>query len=122
MPTTLSSSPAGSTTPDAVRHGPGRSGLRALYINCPLKKRPEPSHTRRLIDAGAAIMRRHVHGSTAFEAAPQDPLSWRIGSRTRSVVPLESDSMVISPECRSTTIRREMSRPSPVPLPTSLVV
>ena len=30
--------------------------------------------------------------------------------------------MVISPEWRSTTIRREMSRPRPVPLPTSLVV
>ena len=30
--------------------------------------------------------------------------------------------MAISPSCRSTTIRRAMSRPRPVPLPTSLVV
>ena len=32
------------------------SGLRALYVNCTLKKSPEPSHTQLLIDRSAAIM------------------------------------------------------------------
>ena len=35
------------------------SGLRALYINGTLKRSPEPSHTQGLIDASAAIMRKH---------------------------------------------------------------
>ena len=35
------------------------SGLSAVYINCTLKKSPEPSHTEGLIDASAAIMRKH---------------------------------------------------------------
>ncbi len=35
------------------------SGLRAMYINCTLKKSPELSHTAGLIDASAAIMRKH---------------------------------------------------------------
>ncbi|HWH33301.1 MAG TPA: flavodoxin family protein [Egibacteraceae bacterium] len=33
------------------------SDLRALYINCTLKRSPEPSHTQTLIDRSAAIMR-----------------------------------------------------------------
>ena len=48
----------------------------------------------------------------------QDPS----GSRTRTTVAPGADSTPISPPCRSTTMRREMSRPRPVPLPTSLVV
>ena len=35
------------------------SGLRATYINCTLKRSPEPSHTQGLVDASAAIMREH---------------------------------------------------------------
>lgn len=35
------------------------SGLSAVYINCTLKKSPELSHTEGLIDASAAIMRKH---------------------------------------------------------------
>ena len=38
---------------------PDFSGLRAMYLNCTLKKSPEPSHTQGLIDASAAIMRKH---------------------------------------------------------------
>jgi multimeric flavodoxin WrbA len=34
-------------------------GLRAMYINCTLKRSPELSHTGGLVDASAAIMRRH---------------------------------------------------------------
>ena len=34
-------------------------GLRALYINCTLKKSPDLSHTGGLVDASAEIMRRH---------------------------------------------------------------
>ena len=33
-------------------------GLRALYLNCTLKKSPEQSHTGGLVDASAAVMRR----------------------------------------------------------------
>jgi multimeric flavodoxin WrbA len=35
------------------------SGLRALYINCTLKRSPERSHTQGLVDRSAAIMRKH---------------------------------------------------------------
>ena len=35
------------------------SGLRATFINCTLKRSPEPSHTQGLVDASAAIMREH---------------------------------------------------------------
>ncbi|MGN6162071.1 MAG: flavodoxin family protein [Marmoricola sp.] len=35
------------------------SGLRAMYINCTLKRRPEVSNTQGLIDASVGIMRKH---------------------------------------------------------------
>jgi len=35
------------------------TGLRATFLNCTLKRSPEPSHTQGLVDASAAIMRRH---------------------------------------------------------------
>ncbi len=35
------------------------SGLKATYVNCTLKKSPEPSHTQGLVDVSAAIMRKH---------------------------------------------------------------
>ena len=35
------------------------SGLRAMFINCTLKKSPEPSHTQGLVDISSAIMRKH---------------------------------------------------------------
>jgi len=35
------------------------SGLRAMFINCTLKRSPEVSHTQGLVDASAAIMRKH---------------------------------------------------------------
>jgi multimeric flavodoxin WrbA len=34
-------------------------GLRAMFINCTLKPSPELSHTQGLVDASAAVMRRH---------------------------------------------------------------
>ena len=45
----------------------------------------------------------------------------RAGMRTRSTVSPGRESMVIVPPWRSTTMRCAMSRPRPVPLPTSLV-
>src|SRR4051812_3479910 len=33
--------------------------LRALFINCTLKRSPEPSHTQGLADLSIAIMRKH---------------------------------------------------------------
>ena len=38
---------------------PDFPGLRATFVNCTLKKSPEPSHTQGLVDASAAIMRKH---------------------------------------------------------------
>lgn len=35
------------------------SGLRALYVNCTLKRSPEPSHTQGLVDRSVAVMREH---------------------------------------------------------------
>ena len=35
------------------------TGLKATYVNCTLKKSPEPSHTQGLVDASAGIMRKH---------------------------------------------------------------
>jgi multimeric flavodoxin WrbA len=35
------------------------SGLRAMFINCTLKKSPERSHTEGLVDISSAIMRKH---------------------------------------------------------------
>jgi len=41
---------------------PNFDGLRALFINCTLKRSPEISHTQGLVDASAHIMRKHgVH-------------------------------------------------------------
>jgi multimeric flavodoxin WrbA len=38
-------------------HGYDFSDLRALYVNCTLKRSPEPSHTQLLMDRSMAIMR-----------------------------------------------------------------
>lgn len=38
---------------------PDFSDLRALYVNCTLKRSPEVSHTQGLIDASVALMREH---------------------------------------------------------------
>jgi len=35
------------------------TGLRAMFINCTLKRSPEPSHTEGLVEASAAVMRKH---------------------------------------------------------------
>jgi multimeric flavodoxin WrbA len=35
------------------------TGLRAMFINCTLKRSPEPSHTEGLVEASAALMRKH---------------------------------------------------------------
>ena len=35
------------------------TGLRATFVNCTLKRSPEPSNTQALVDISAAIMRKH---------------------------------------------------------------
>jgi len=35
------------------------SGLRAMFLNCTLKRSPDLSHTAGLVDASAAVMRKH---------------------------------------------------------------
>jgi hypothetical protein len=46
------------------------SGLTALFVNCTLKRSPEPSHTQGLIDASSAIM--FKHGVTVEEIRAVD--------------------------------------------------
>jgi multimeric flavodoxin WrbA len=43
---------------DAAEHGPRFDELRALFINCTLKRSPERSHTDGLVQRSAGIMRR----------------------------------------------------------------
>ncbi len=38
---------------------PDYTGLRAMFINCTLKRSPELSHTEGLVEASAAVMRKH---------------------------------------------------------------
>ncbi|HWD46014.1 MAG TPA: flavodoxin family protein, partial [Actinomycetota bacterium] len=47
------------TDPISTAGGWRFDDLRALYINCTLKRSPEPSHTQGLIDRSVAIMERH---------------------------------------------------------------
>ncbi len=46
---------------DDPNHDPTHdfSGLKATFLNCTLKKSPEPSHTEGLVQASADIMRKH---------------------------------------------------------------
>lgn len=48
------------------------SGLRALFINCTLKKSPEPSHTDGLVDIAAAIMERNGVAVERLRAVDHD--------------------------------------------------
>jgi multimeric flavodoxin WrbA len=44
---------------DEQTSGHDFSGLRATFVNCTLKRSPEASNTQGLVDASAAIMRKH---------------------------------------------------------------
>jgi len=48
------------------------TGLRAMFINCTLKRSPEPSHTEGLVEASAALMRKHGVGVEVLRAADHD--------------------------------------------------
>lgn len=48
------------------------SGLRALFINCTLKRSPEPSHTDGLVDIAAAIMERNGVAVERLRAVDHD--------------------------------------------------
>jgi multimeric flavodoxin WrbA len=47
-------------------------GLRAMYINCTLKKSPEQSHTQGLVDISSAIMRKHGVDVEVLRAVDHD--------------------------------------------------
>jgi len=47
-------------------------GLRAMFINCTLKPSPGLSHTQGLVDASAAVMRRHGVEVDLLRAADHD--------------------------------------------------
>ena len=51
---------------------PDFTGLRALFINCTLKRSPERSHTEGLIDVSAAIMMKHGVGVEVVRAVDCD--------------------------------------------------
>jgi multimeric flavodoxin WrbA len=46
--------------------------LRALYVNCTLKRSPEPSHTQGLIDRSRSIMERHGVAVAELRAVDHD--------------------------------------------------
>ncbi len=48
------------------------AGLRALFVNCTLKRSPERSHTQGLLDLSAGIMRRHGVEVDEFRAVDHD--------------------------------------------------
>ena len=51
---------------------PDFSDLRALFINCTLKRSPEISHTEGLIRISSAIMERHGVGVEVVRAVDHD--------------------------------------------------
>ncbi|MGH3498160.1 MAG: flavodoxin family protein [Nocardioidaceae bacterium] len=48
------------------------SGLKALYFNCTLKRSPEVSNTQGLVDASAAVMRKHGVQVDVIRAVDRD--------------------------------------------------
>jgi multimeric flavodoxin WrbA len=48
------------------------AGLRAMFINCTLKRSPEPSHTQGLMDVSRAIMEKHGIATEVVRAADHD--------------------------------------------------
>lgn len=48
------------------------TGLRALFINCTLKRSPEPSNTQGLIDISTSIMARHGVAVDVVRAVDHD--------------------------------------------------
>jgi multimeric flavodoxin WrbA len=61
--------PVPETAPAAV---PDFSDLRAMYLNCTLKRSPELSHTQGLVDASAAIMRKQGVAVEVLRAVDHD--------------------------------------------------
>jgi multimeric flavodoxin WrbA len=51
---------------------PGFSDLRAMYLNCTLKRSPELSHTQGLVEASAAIMRKQGVAVEVLRAVDHD--------------------------------------------------
>ena len=60
------------TDPGAVRTLPRFDDLRALVINCTLKRSPERSHTQGLIDRSTAIMAKNGVGVEVLRAVDHD--------------------------------------------------
>jgi multimeric flavodoxin WrbA len=61
------------TTTGPTSHDPyDFSDLRALYINCTLKRSPEPSHTQALADRSIGIMRAHGVAVDVIRAVDHD--------------------------------------------------
>src|SRR5215210_4474733 len=48
------------------------TGLRAMFVNCTLKRSPDLSHTQGLVDASAAIMRKHGVDVEVLRAVDHD--------------------------------------------------
>src|ERR1700751_4392830 len=53
-------------------------GLRALFINCTLKRSPERSHTQGLIGRSAVIMDKHGVAVDVLRAGDHD-IAWGVG-------------------------------------------
>jgi len=57
---------------DEAREAPDNSDLKALYINCTLKRSPDESHTQLLMDRSIAIMQNHGVAVESLRAVDLD--------------------------------------------------
>ena len=88
----------------------------------PPRSRPGPRIAGSAAAAGRVRLSGAPHEPGRRNRRRPAPAGQRTGSRTRITVRPGTESTEISPWWWSVTIRREMSRPSPVPWPTGLVV
>jgi len=65
--------------------------LRALFINCTLKRSPERSHTQGLIDRSAVIMRQHGAGVDVLRAVDNSSVMKQVIERLYSCSHLLND-------------------------------
>jgi hypothetical protein len=93
--------------------------LRAMFINCTLKRSPELSHTQGLIDLSTAIMARHDIAVTELRAVDHDiDTGRRLAVRLRQPgLPLNSQRHPHARHRQLGSARRHALRTADVPRP-----
>src|SRR6266851_1003432 len=107
-----------------VLHGRGVTAADVPALRAPAQVHPPAARGLALDAAFPARRHRRIDsGDLRHGQLPSESESCQVsGSRTRNRVSPGDDSSVRSPWCLFTTMRHEMSSPSPVPSPTGLVV